>query len=55
MNIWFTSDTHFYHTGVLHSDISHPELLKRNFTRYDVEKMNEAIIYNWNRCVEEGE
>lgn len=41
-NLWFTSDTHFYHSKVI-------EFCRRPFA--SVEEMNEAIINNWNAVV----
>ncbi len=43
MAVWYTSDTHFYHTNIIkYSD--------RPFS--DVNEMNEKMIHNWNQCVE---
>jgi calcineurin-like phosphoesterase family protein len=44
MNIWFTSDTHFNHAGII-------EYCKRPFRFCDVEIMNEVLIKNWNEIV----
>lgn len=41
-NIWFTSDTHFYHSKVI-------KMCNRPFD--DVEDMNESIINNYNKLV----
>lgn len=43
MTIWYTSDTHFYHTNII-------KYSGRPFS--DVNEMNEKMIYNWNQCVE---
>ena len=40
--IYFTADTHFYHTKIL-------ELNKRPFS--NINEMNEILIANWNACV----
>ena len=40
--IWFTSDTHFYHSNII-------GFCKRPFK--NVEDMNETLIENWNRVV----
>ena len=44
--IWFTADTHFYHTNIL-------KYCKRPFK--NVNDMNHTIIVNWNNKVEEGD
>lgn len=41
-NIWFTSDTHFYHEGVI-------RFCRRPFA--DVGEMNEELIRRWNQTV----
>ena len=41
-NVFFTSDTHFYHTNII-------EFCKRPFM--DIEDMNETLIANWNKAV----
>ena len=41
-NLFFTSDTHFFHGRII-------ELCNRPF--HSVEEMNEALITNWNRVV----
>lgn len=43
MNIWFTSDTHFFHKNII-------EYCRRPY--YSVDQMNQALIDNWNRVVE---
>lgn len=40
--VFFTSDTHFYHTNII-------EFCKRPFM--DIEGMNETLIANWNKVV----
>lgn len=40
--IWFSSDSHFYHRGIL-------EYSKRPFS--SVEEMNDTIISRWNECI----
>lgn len=44
--IWFTSDLHFGHAGVI-------RYCGRPFTT--LEEMHEALIKNWNECVREGD
>jgi len=44
VNIWITSDTHFYHSRIISS-----ELEDRPFD--DMNDMNEAIVDNWNSLV----
>lgn len=39
---WFVSDTHFCHTNII-------KYCDRPFK--DVDKMNEGLIQNWNKCV----
>ena len=46
MNIFFTSDLHFFHKNVIRFD-------NRPFT--SVEDMNEALIRNWNRKVKNND
>lgn len=41
-NVFFTSDTHFYHTNII-------EFCKRPFM--DIDDMNETLIANWNKAV----
>ena len=43
MNIWFTSDTHFYHSNII-------RYCDRPFKHAD--EMNEILIENWNRVVQ---
>ena len=43
-NIWFTSDTHFYHENIIH-------FCNRPFK--DVAEMNETLVRNWNETVPE--
>lgn len=45
-NIWFTSDTHFFHDNIL-------EYCKRPFK--STEHMNREMVRRWNSVVEEGE
>lgn len=42
MNIWFTADTHFFHTGILTA-------CRSQFSTID--EMNEKLIDNWNEVV----
>lgn len=46
VKVFLTSDTHFYHKNVIAYD-------NRPFK--DVEEMNEALIDNWNRVVDDGD
>jgi len=46
MTMWFTSDTHFGHTNIIH-------YCARPFA--NVEAMNEALIANWNERVRPGD
>ena len=41
-NIWFTSDTHFFHESII-------RFCRRPFS--DVQEMNEELIRRWNRTV----
>lgn len=43
MTIWFTSDTHFGHANII-------RFCNRPFD--NIEEMNEALIRNWNECVQ---
>jgi calcineurin-like phosphoesterase family protein len=43
---WFTSDTHFCHDNII-------KYCNRPFS--DVDQMNEALIDNWNGCVQPGD
>lgn len=40
--VWFTSDTHFYHTNIIN-------FCRRPFE--SIEEMNETLIANWNKVV----
>lgn len=40
--VWFTSDTHFYHTNII-------DFCRRPFE--SIEEMNETLIANWNKVV----
>lgn len=40
--LWFTSDTHFYHTNII-------QYCNRPYS--SVEEMNEALVTNWNEVV----
>lgn len=42
MDIWFISDTHFFHKNII-------EYCDRPFD--SVKEMNEALVTNWNECV----
>lgn len=44
-NVWFTSDTHFFHEGIL---VHRPKFSS-------LEEMTEAIISNWNEVVGRGD
>lgn len=53
-NIWVISDTHFNHANILsfvHTDGS----LVRGDRFKDVDHMNETMIENWNRVVQQGD
>lgn len=43
-NLWFTSDTHFGHKNILEFCPNRPGK--------DIQEMNEALIRNWNSCVQ---
>lgn len=47
MNIWFTSDTHFFHQNII------------KFCRYSrfqtLEEMHDTLVQNWNRVVKPGD
>ena len=45
-NIWWTSDTHFYHANVI-------KYSKRPFA--NVEEMNAALVRNWVAVVQPGD
>lgn len=45
-NIWFTSDTHFYHKNII-------KYCYRPFN--SVEEMNQSLIDNWNNVVKEND
>ena len=45
-NIWFTSDTHFYHKNII-------KYCYRPFN--SVEEMNQSLINNWNNVVKEND
>ena len=45
-NIWFTSDTHFYHENII-------KYCYRPFN--SVEEMNQSLINNWNNVVKEDD
>jgi calcineurin-like phosphoesterase family protein len=43
VNVFFTSDTHFYHNNII-------KYVKRPFK--NASEMNEILIYNWNKVVQ---
>lgn len=45
-DIWFTSDTHFYHTNII-------RFCNRPYK--DATEMNEKLLYNWNQKVKPGD
>jgi len=46
MTIWFSADTHYFHTNII-------KYTNRPFRYYD--EMNEALIANWNGCVRDDD
>lgn len=53
MNIWFTSDTHYFHTNIAGEKVSKWKKGYRNFN--SVQEMNEMLIKNINDCVKEDD
>lgn len=47
MNVFFTADTHFYHSNLLNT--------RRKGPLKDVEEMNTRIIDNWNESIKRGD
>lgn len=45
-DIWFTSDTHFFHANII-------KYCNRPFS--STEEMNEVLIQNWNKVVKKGD
>jgi calcineurin-like phosphoesterase family protein len=53
MNIWFTSDTHYFHTNIAGEKVSTWDKGYRNFN--SVQEMNEKLIVNINSSVKEDD
>ena len=49
MTIWFTSDTHFSHAGIVEERFAN----RRPFA--SIEEHDEALIANWNGCIGQGD
>lgn len=52
-DIWFISDTHFYHANILKFTGDDGQLIRPGFT--STEDMNERMIHNWNSVVKHGD
>lgn len=50
VNIWFISDTHFFHTNMLKFTDKYDKHFRGDLFR-DTHEMNETIAANWNDCV----
>lgn len=59
MNIWLTSDNHFWHANVIlycnRPFASEEEFAARKVSQESVQKMNEIMIKNWNSVVMPGD
>lgn len=49
VNIWFISDTHFFHENILTFKDNDGNLIRPGFK--NVEEMNERIVDNWNSMI----
>jgi calcineurin-like phosphoesterase family protein len=52
-DIWFISDTHFFHENILHFKIEGGLRMREEFTSW--QEMNEAMIERWNARVKPGD
>ncbi len=52
-NIWFISDTHFFHANILKFTGNNGELIRPGFK--DADEMNELMVERWNSVVRNGD
>lgn len=52
--IWFTSDTHYFHSAILGFKNKEGELI-RGKVFSSMEEMNEVLAENWNKVVKKGD